>query len=246
MITKEELRQYAKTRNLNLGQAEKDYFQNILLFILYQEYGKSLIFKGGTALSKCYGSRRFSEDLDFTCTNGFDLKIIETGLKRFRTGFEIETKRYPVGLKIIIRIKGPLYTGKRHSLCRIVIDISFRESVILSPVIKTIGRFMEEIPEFDVFVMQEREILAEKIRAVLARTKARDIYDLWFLFRKGVEFDEKLVRKKLEFYNMKWSKKKFMETIDTKSEIWESELKPLLENVPEFREVRGFLQKKMI
>ena len=39
MIGKEELREYARLRGLNLGQAEKDYFQNIILFILYQLYG---------------------------------------------------------------------------------------------------------------------------------------------------------------------------------------------------------------
>ncbi len=50
MIDREELKEYAKRRGLNLGQAEKDYFQNILLFILYQHYGKSLIFKGGIDL----------------------------------------------------------------------------------------------------------------------------------------------------------------------------------------------------
>ena len=33
MIDKEELRGYARLRGLNLGQAEKDYFQNIILFL---------------------------------------------------------------------------------------------------------------------------------------------------------------------------------------------------------------------
>lgn len=56
MIAKEELENYARMKNFNLGQAEKDYFQNILLFILFQYYGKTLVFKGGTAISKCYGS----------------------------------------------------------------------------------------------------------------------------------------------------------------------------------------------
>lgn len=48
-----------------MGQAEKDYFQEIILFILYREFGRELVFKGGTALTKCYGFDRFSEDLDF-------------------------------------------------------------------------------------------------------------------------------------------------------------------------------------
>ncbi len=228
MINKDELREYAKTRGLNLGQAEKDYFQNILLFILYQYYGKSLIFKGGTALSKCYGSPRFSEDLDL-----------------FRIKFEMETREYEVGMKIILRIKGPLYTGITHSLCRLVIDISFRENVLPPPIVKTIGRFMEEVPEFDVFVMQEKEILAEKVRAVLTRAKARDIYDLWFLLRKGVDFDLNLVNKKLEYYGMKWSMEKFTEAITLRSEIWETELKPLLGTVPDFSEVRKLILEKI-
>ncbi len=245
MIDKEELKEYAKMRGLNLGQAEKDYFQNILLFILYQHYGKSLVFKGGTALSKCYGSPRFSEDLDFTCLDEFNPETIEKGLERFRLEFEMMSRRHRVGMKIILRIKGPLYTGVRYSLCKLVIDVSFREIVILPPVVKTIGRFMEEIPEFDVFVMQEKEILAEKVRAILTRAKARDIYDLWFLLKRNVEFDSKLVEEKLEYYGMKWSMRKFTTAIDIKSEIWESELKPVLKNVPKFSEVKKLILKRI-
>ena len=88
MITKEELKEYSKIRELNLGQAEKDYFQTIILFILYQDFGKELIFKGGTALSKCFGLDRFSEDLDFTISQDIDIKKIEDGLNRFRIEFE--------------------------------------------------------------------------------------------------------------------------------------------------------------
>ena len=146
MITKEELREYAKRLSLNLGQAEKDYFQNIILFILYQNYGKGIVFKGGTALKKCFGLNRFSEDLDFTCLNKPDIKKIEDGLKRFKIEFEIESESYEDGLKIILRIKGPLYVGIRQSLCKFIIDFSFREDVILKPEIKTIGRFLEDLP----------------------------------------------------------------------------------------------------
>ncbi len=66
MISRKELQEYAQIKKLNLGQAEKEYFQNIVLFILYEQFGKELVFKGGTALSKAYGLERFSEDLDFT------------------------------------------------------------------------------------------------------------------------------------------------------------------------------------
>jgi hypothetical protein len=245
MITREELKKYAKIRNLNLSQAEEDYFQNILLFIIYQEYGKSLIFKGGTALSKCYGSNRFSEDLGFTGEGEFNANIINRGLKRFKIEFETEMKKYPDELKITLRIKGPLYVGIRQSLCRFIIDMSFRENILLPPEIKTIGRFLEEIPEFDVFVMQEKEILAEKIRAVLTRTKAKDVYDIWFLLKRGIEFDEKLIKEKLKFYNMTWNKKEFAKTLNLQKSVWENELKPLLPSIPPFMEVKKFLLKNL-
>src|SRR3989344_3200217 len=101
IISKDELKKYAKMLKMNLGHAEKDYFQNILLFILYQEYGNDIIFKGGTALKKCYGLNRFSEDLDFTCQNKISTEKLETGMKRFGIEFEKEIKEYDNGLKVI-------------------------------------------------------------------------------------------------------------------------------------------------
>ena len=235
MITKEELKEYAKVVSLNLGQAEKDYFQNILLFIIYQDYGKGIVFKGGTALKKCFGLNRFSEDLDFTCLDKIDIKKVKDGLKRFRVEFELESEVYENGLKIILRIKGPLYVGIRQSLCKVIIDFSFRETVILKPEIKTIGRFLEEVPSFDVFVMQEREILAEKIRAMLARTKARDVYDLWFLARKGVNIDKEIVNEKLKYYNIVFDEKELIDCIKKSESVWEEELGPLVSFVPDFK-----------
>ena len=234
MITRDELREYAKIRRLNLGQAEKDYFQNVILFILYLHYGKSLVFKGGTALNKCYGSRRFSEDLDFTSLESFDLGILKRGLKRFRIQFEVESQEYEVGLKIDLKLKGPLYMGARYSLCKLIIDISYREKVILQPIVKTIGRFLEEIPEFDIFVMQEREILAEKVRAILTRARARDIYDLWFLLQRNVPLDLTLVNEKLKYYNLTWDREKLLTAIKRTSSQWETELKATVKPLPKF------------
>jgi len=245
MITREKLKDYAKIRSLNLGQAEKDYFQNVLLFILYQHYGKTLIFKSGTALNKCYGSRRFSEDLDFTSSKEFDILVIERGLKRFKVDFEITSRKYGVGLKVVLRLKGPLYTGARYSLCKLVIDVSFREKVLLTPVVKTLGSFMEEIPEFDVFVMHQKEILAEKIRTILTRTRARDVYDLWFLLKRHVSVDLDLVEEKLKFYNLHWDKNKFLVAIERVSSIWENELKTSVKLLPPFDTVLNEIKREI-
>jgi predicted nucleotidyltransferase component of viral defense system len=45
---------------------EKDYWVTYVLFTIFNnEIGKDTVFKGGTALSKCYNMiERFSEDID--------------------------------------------------------------------------------------------------------------------------------------------------------------------------------------
>lgn len=45
MITKSELKEYARLKHLNLGQAEKEYFQDIVLFIIYERFGREIVFK---------------------------------------------------------------------------------------------------------------------------------------------------------------------------------------------------------
>ena len=181
MISKEKLKEYAKIKGYNLGQAEKDYFQEIILSIIYNEFGKELVFKGGTALSKCYGFDRFSEDLDFNANTTSDFeKIISLGLKRHLLEFEIDSKEFKDAIKLIYRINGSLYNGQPTTKCKIVIDLSLREKIITQPNTKRIGLIIEEIPSFDVVAMAEEEIAAEKIRALITRNKARDI-------RKNIE-----------------------------------------------------------
>jgi len=244
MITKEELKEYSKLMNLNLGQAEKDYFQNIFLFIISQEYGNELVFKGGTALKKCFGLDRFSEDLDFSCREKVNFEKIEIGIKRFNIEYEFEKKEYERGLKLIFRLKGPLYVGVRSSLCRIEIDISFRENILKNPIIKNIGRFLNELPSFEVLVMSEEEILAEKIRAIMSRELARDVYDLWFLLNKGTKIDMEFIKNKLKYYNEEFDKNKFRKKLSEKKIIWKTELIPLLKKVPDFVEVKNYILKE--
>ncbi len=238
MISKEELKEIGKVRNYNLGQAEKSYLQDVILFILYQEFGRELIFKGGTALSKCYGLDRFSQDLDFTLHSKKDLKpILNSGLERFFIPFELEERKYDVGEKIILRAEGPLYTGSRESVCRIELDISSREMVLINPERKKIGRFLPEIPSYTVIVMAKEEILSEKVRSILIRDLARDVYDLKFLLDLDTIVNAKLVEKKLEYYKMKFDLNSFYRAMERKRSIWYKELKPIVKEIPSFKNV---------
>ncbi|MBL7159872.1 nucleotidyl transferase AbiEii/AbiGii toxin family protein [Candidatus Microgenomates bacterium] len=75
-----------------------------------------------------------------------------------------------------------------------------------------------------------KEILAEKIRAILTRKKGRDFFDLWLLLAKGVKLDWNLINQKMNYYpKLKWSKEKIHQTIQTYSlSDFEKDLKPFL------------------
>ena len=234
----EELQAYANKHNLNLGQAEKDYFQNLLLFILYQKAGKELVFKGGTALSKCYGLNRFSEDLDFDTRERVDyIPLLKKRLEEFGINFTLKDhQKHPLGESIRVKIQGPLYKGHEHSLCSITLDLSDREVALLPPLIRTIGHHMDILPAFDVYVMDEKEIMTEKTHAILARHSARDLYDLRYLIEKKVEMSKDDMETKLAARSMAFDFKQFEKRCREIKPIWESELKSLVRNVPPFDE----------
>jgi len=250
MIEKQDLVKYSKLKSLNIGQSEKDYFQNIILFIIYKMYATELIFKGGTALSKCYGLDRFSEDLDFTAYRIFDINKFRLYLNRFNIDYELNKQDFKdVGLKIILRIKGPLYNGVKHSLCKIIVDISYRENLLLDPVIKKIIN-PETLPSFDILVMSKEEIFMEKIRTILTRNKARDLYDLWYLSKLDILYIKKeSIDYKLNYYNKTYDFKTFKKAVLIKRNIWYTELSGLIKNVPSFeivsKEIFVFLEQKI-
>ena len=160
MITKLELQKYANLKSLNLGQAEKDYYQNIVLFCVYRIYANEIVFKGGTALSKCYGLDRFSEDLDFTSTVPFSTIKLKEQLDKFMKYEIIEKTVAGNNLKITLNIYGPLYNGIKHSTCKLILDVSYRENIINKPNIKKIIT-EQGVPSFDVVVIYSRNTIRE-------------------------------------------------------------------------------------
>jgi len=251
MITKSELISISKLKGINnIGYAEKDYLLDLILFLSCRNMKEELIFKGGTALSKIYKFERFSEDLDFSeiKTINIDLlmKKVISDLSKFGIGAEISKMKEPFNSVLItLRIKGPLYDGRPQTLASIRIDVNRKSKIELEPFRSRVTSIYTEIPQFDVLVMQEKEILSEKIRAIITRNKARDLFDAFTLMKKGIDIDRKLAAKKLEYNNLKLSKKDLSEAIVNKQGIWIQELKPLLNNVPDFNLVRDFVLSKL-
>jgi predicted nucleotidyltransferase component of viral defense system len=249
MIRREELGAIAKIKGLGLRLAELDYLQDVALLIIYREFGGKLIFKGGTCLYKVYGLNRFSEDLDFTATKKFRPKDFFYRLPYFFSLLNIKStvkvERFESGMNIFLRTMGPLYDGKKETAATITINISLRERVLLPPKIYTYAPLYSEIRPFDIFAMDDKEILAEKIRAVYERNKARDVYDVWYLLKvKDVNFDVGLVNKKLAIYKTKFKNERFFSKIEEKKSSWEKDLAGLVAGrLPGFHEVKKDIEK---
>lgn len=251
MITRRELEQLARKQRLSLGNAEKDYLLDHILATISRMNLVSLIFKGGTCLYKFYSLPRFSEDLDFSAGERFSIdefiqKIIFELDKEGISAQEIARKEPYNSVLITLRIKGPLFNHIPMSLASVGIDINFKSSVLLPTTQLTYLSQYPKIGEISVPCMTQEEIFAEKIRALLSRKKARDLFDLYFLIEQGVSPPKQLFDEKMSYYNEPFSLVKLLKRIKELKEIWEKEISALSRYAHSFEIVFVTVTQKLI
>ncbi len=230
MIRKDDILKIARMSRLRPHQQEKHYIQTLTLRSLYSRFDP--VFKGGTAMMFFHGLNRFSEDLDFTINRNFDSASLLNGIKDDMElmGVSAYYKVMSDGVRSFsfrIGAEGPLFT-KEIERCFVRVEMSKREDVIMTPDVKFFAYDYPDILPFSVTIMALEEMAAEKIRAIMTRDKARDIYDLQFLMKKDVELDIDLINRKLAYYNISFDHNDMVQRIDSKRDIWPSELKPIV------------------
>lgn len=203
MIKQKEIIEISENKRLKTSTIDKDWVLGHFLNAMYsfKEVKENFVFKGGTALKKCYFTDyRFSEDLDFTLLDSnfvvdsnFLQKIIKkatgnSGVKfhLFKQKFqksEDEEQGYEIKLK---------YWGADHKpnkaplppdrwLTLIKLDINFTEKLLTEPTQKGI---IHEYSDKDIIsqiipVYSLSEVISEKLRSLIQRNRPRDIYDIW-------------------------------------------------------------------
>lgn len=271
MVPLSELKTKAAQSRVDISVLERDYV--VISWILRSIFddlmlSEALVFKGGTALRKMYfPSYRFSEDLDFTmvkpltelsedqirtrlenaCRSIFAESGVELTLADFkRTRDEIGEEAFEGKVQYV----GP----RRHRAGnppRVKLDMTLYEKVLLEP--RTIPLIHPYSDADDccaaVSVYRLEEIVAEKLRAILQRTRSRDVYDVWYLLKYhkdalDLATVKDVFKKKCEYKNVDFRGiQDFFkpELIESHKLAWEPSIRRQVANLPPFKEVEADL-----
>lgn len=225
MLSRTDLERVAGTlTGGNVGHAETLYLQDIVLGTVSRETADELVFKGGTALLKFYQLDRFSEDLDFTARETVDWgEVVGRSVRDLENYGAIVEERADdetgSSFRSRLGIQGPLYTGERRSLCFLRVEVNTRASATHVRALRYNPMF-PDVPSFDLDVLDEGEILAEKIRALMTRHQPRDLYDVYHLIERSVRIDSALVQAKLDYYDLAFDPEAVVEAAGALERNW--------------------------
>jgi predicted nucleotidyltransferase component of viral defense system len=242
MLTKRQLQRIAQRHRIGLQAQERDYIQHLFLSVLYRR-SQGLLFKGGTALRVLHRSPRYSEDLDFNSTLDLaDTKALFrqaiADLARFGVMALARNEwESAVGYSFDLSFQGPLYDGRDRSKGKVRVDTNLRlEKVAVER--RLVSPEYDDVVPFILTALTVEHLFAEKVRALLLRGKARDLYDLWFLIEQGQSVDLALINTKLALYETTFELGRFQQHVEALKESWGRDLHPLLAQVPEFAVVQ--------
>lgn len=181
----------------------REYLQRLILQSIDQEgLRKTIVFTGGTALRILFGTRRFSEDMDFSLTEGAAITVtdfshrINARMNQFGLPSSIHAMKEARNvISFFIRFSDVLYPlglspDKTHKLAiKVKVDTKpprggdAEETLIQDPFLFLVRHFT--LPS----------LFSTKLHALFFRryTKGRDFYDLVYYLKKNV-------RPKLELF----------------------------------------------
>jgi uncharacterized protein len=244
----------------SIGVLEKDYVISCFLdgLMRVRAMAKAFVFKGGTALRKVYfPDWRYSEDIDFSVLPGFPQEkfpaLLEAACVRAQDkhgmSFRLKSYHKPNGMvRARIQYRGPLdYPGVLY------LDVTFDEPILLEPERRKLIASFKDSPTPKVLTYRLEELLAEKLRSLLERGKARDYYDVWRLLKeKHDQLDlptlKDVFQKKCEHKGIGYrSIKQFTvaQKLKEAGPYWERELRQQASALPSFHDVAKDLKKTL-
>lgn len=206
MIPVDEIKEKATSLGVPLATIEKDYVIGWLLNGIYLNpfLSQNLLLKGGNCIRKVYiKNTRFSDDLDFTISryvNERNFKEIVVGICKTLNdnvgiNFNIDQTRViekPTPDSECKAIDGRVYfkgfAGDESLNFRVKFDLSDYERIVLPaqrhPLIHDFSDF--EKCKANLYTYSLEEVLAEKLRSWIQRTRSRDLFDIVYIIQSKI------------------------------------------------------------
>lgn len=210
MLSQQAIRDLAKKFQTRENNVVREYIQHLSLAFLYQQKeAENLLFKGGTALKMIYQSPRFSEDLDFSLKNFSNKKRIEslfieslTKISQENIKVELREAKFTSGGYL-----GIIFYSFYDFKGEIFFEVSLRKKKLEKEITTIISNYLSP---YIIVHLSPKEIVQEKILALLERGKPRDYYDLYFILRHPLlrkflskeilkKVNENLLKKEINF-----------------------------------------------
>jgi predicted nucleotidyltransferase component of viral defense system len=205
VIPANEIHSLSMTQGVPLPHVEKDYVMGWLLWGIagIPDLRQSLVLKGGNCLRKVYfPDTRFSDDLDFTTVQALSgvqlreqlvtvLEVVEgaSGIQFVADRMRVEEVQTPdpdeQAIDARVYFRG--FAGDASLVFRIKFDVSPYERVVLPIQERNLihGYSDSGVCHASLRSYALEEVLAEKLRSWIQRTRARDLFDVAKIITSG-------------------------------------------------------------
>jgi predicted nucleotidyltransferase component of viral defense system len=199
MILKEEIEEQSKIQEILTADIQRDYLFSWVLnyFFTQSELKESLFLKGGNALRKAYFIKtRFSSDLDFGTPNDIDQDFLKQEIEKAcqfiaqKSGISFVFERNDIKEKFnwneprwkVFEVKiyfNDFYGNSDHITLKISLDITRFDKTYLGIQERTLLHPYSDANDVicQIRCMQLEEILATKLKCLLQRNHAPDLFD---------------------------------------------------------------------
>lgn len=190
MLSRRAIKEFTRKFQTIEPNVIREYCQHLFLSYFYQKKKSDcVLFKGGTALRIIYNSPRFSEDLDFS---GFNIKtkeleniFLDTILDIEKTGINIELKEWKVTSGGYLGIISFRFLDFQDMIRT---EVSLRSKQKTKGEINLINS--DYVSPFNITSLPQKQLVEEKVNALIERAKPRDFFDIYFLLRSNLSIEK--------------------------------------------------------
>lgn len=163
-----------------------------------------LVLKGGTAINFIYFDvPRLSVDVDMDYIGSFEKSRMEEDrstiedvlMGLFRTlGYSAREKRSHA-----LQHYDLWYENSAGNRDRVELEINFLKRVTFFAPVRRRFRHLFGFEQFEVVTLKTEELFGRKMKALVKRATAKDLFDIYFFLKSGIQFDRDEMRKSFIF-----------------------------------------------